>query len=854
MEKLFNRPPSIAEDTLHYEIWPSPAVSDRASVTSLSACIEVDVNSLLPGRFIWHKDPFELKVVANPRTPDGWILEGMMRVGDCVDDEWCVVWLLRELSRKWDVAIRVFDSDGEFLLIEAAEALPTWVKPTNSENRVWIYGSRLHLVPVSHISLPSKRLHRQQGDDEDYLLDNIDDSEYISPEDAQELVRDSDEDTLAPLSVERLVSNRIAGYPQALKNHVHVTMAHLPEDIGRVLSVNPSLVQRAVETFYTRDGVQLRSAHRMSRFPPEPSVRVSVSMTRTAYAQLVGQKFHPPKVFGRWPEMEGSPQWRRRDIGMKIAVGFEILYQESKAKAVRFNPIDETSTAARIEALRRDADFEKYIDKLQAIGYFKGELCGSATWNVLEQKAADIFIQTRCTNETSRPSFASLVTEALAKPSALPDVPSEEEADDWLNINATDFDAMLERTMQNQRTAKVNGDDNADGATAEDRMTSQQAERLKVLATKVESFIEGEGDIEGARFDGEASSDDDEPDDDLLDSHDETDSDVASVDLETDRQAALDKLVTPIDASEYGQMPAYFYCNSQKTKPSEDVEMVDATAETAASADQSGTITGEMTNPKPIRGPILTRDKYDGVDSDDETDEELIEQEPNSEEEDHPEVVGEMEIDMGQEQDEFLEFARQTLGISDAQWDEILRDRQGRGAFIPSTGTSSFFTGASPESSVSHGRPPVPGPRPKVNPDLDSFESVMEAMEEELERSRTVKMPTGMKSNVTTSSTEPVVEKITGANETKDKGKAKAVDEHREEEDVDIEAAMDAELRDVLQRGEDDFDGSDDNATIDYNLIKNFLESFKSQAGLSGPVSSLAGRLQPGWQLPRDDT
>ncbi len=30
----------------------------------------------------------------------------------------------------------VFDSDGEFLLIEAAEELPSWVTPTNAENRV----------------------------------------------------------------------------------------------------------------------------------------------------------------------------------------------------------------------------------------------------------------------------------------------------------------------------------------------------------------------------------------------------------------------------------------------------------------------------------------------------------------------------------------------------------------------------------------------------------------------------------------------------------------------------------------------------------------------------------------------
>ena len=56
----------------------------------------------------------------------------------------------------------------------------------------------------------------------------------------------------------------------------------------------------------------------MARFPPEPAILSSVKMTRTAYAQLVGQKFHPPKVFGRWTEREGTNEWRWRDVGMKI--------------------------------------------------------------------------------------------------------------------------------------------------------------------------------------------------------------------------------------------------------------------------------------------------------------------------------------------------------------------------------------------------------------------------------------------------------------------------------------------------------------------------------------------------------
>ena len=148
---IFNRPPAISEDTLQYTIYPAQNLSDRAAVTTFAACLIDYVDILLPGH-IWHRDAFEVKVVPHPEAKDSWILEGRMRVGDSVDDEWCTVWLLKEISSKWDLVIRwagislhvfdpsnmnsVFDSDGEFLLIEAAEVLPLWVQPKNSENRV----------------------------------------------------------------------------------------------------------------------------------------------------------------------------------------------------------------------------------------------------------------------------------------------------------------------------------------------------------------------------------------------------------------------------------------------------------------------------------------------------------------------------------------------------------------------------------------------------------------------------------------------------------------------------------------------------------------------------------------------
>lgn len=67
-------------------------------------------------------------------------LRGRTNYGDSIEDEWVVVYLLRELTKKHnDIWVRVVDSDGEFLLVEAAGVLPAWVEPDIAENRVRIY-------------------------------------------------------------------------------------------------------------------------------------------------------------------------------------------------------------------------------------------------------------------------------------------------------------------------------------------------------------------------------------------------------------------------------------------------------------------------------------------------------------------------------------------------------------------------------------------------------------------------------------------------------------------------------------------------------------------------------------------
>ncbi len=49
-----------------------------------------------------------------------------------------------------------------------------------------------------------------------------------------------------------------SSYPAAVRMHVHHTKVYVPLDIARALYANPALVQKPVESFYTRDAFQLR--------------------------------------------------------------------------------------------------------------------------------------------------------------------------------------------------------------------------------------------------------------------------------------------------------------------------------------------------------------------------------------------------------------------------------------------------------------------------------------------------------------------------------------------------------------------------------------------------------------------
>ena len=88
-------------------------------------------------------------------------------------------------------------------------------------------------------------------------------------------------------------------------------------------------------------------------------------------------------------------------------------------------------------------------------------------------------------------------------PEKLPDADVEqtEDSDIWMSVDADDFDEVLERAMRAGGAASETQAMETDGEGGEEaRVAKEQTDKLRDLAVKVERFVEGKGDVEGAQF------------------------------------------------------------------------------------------------------------------------------------------------------------------------------------------------------------------------------------------------------------------------------------------------------------------------------------------------------------------
>ncbi|PUZ51715.1 hypothetical protein GQ55_6G211000 [Panicum hallii var. hallii] len=476
------RPP---DDTLFYAVYPLPlptklpAPALLASLQSLHLSLLSHLAPFLSSH-LFHRDPFTLSIPADPAascalcaSPPVPHLHGALRFGDSLPDEWLAVSLLFALTRAFpDIAARAWDSDGEFLLIEAAFALPRWLDPESAPNRVFIFRGELHILPPSLFP------------------------ETPSLEAALAAVHDDSIDTRAPDAVQAAIQRRIAGLPERAAENLHTARVIVPAPVAKVLKEEPCLIARAVEGFYDRDIDTMKHAARMEKFLKVASgegvemVRTSVRMTRAMYAQLVQQNFQAPRGYPMPRREEGPEKWMEAELGMKIACGFEMMYQERRRQGEE----------------GKGSTWEVYRKSLEATGCFEGLLPGSKEYNRVMDNAMQYYKSSTMYSRTrailSEP--VRRIDEILSMPYSADefkgvDLPPSD-GDSWLYGGEEELNAELrerEKELEEYEAAKKHRKSQKQSVSGGSKSQADQF-KLGEITESMQDFVRKMSSFEGA--------------------------------------------------------------------------------------------------------------------------------------------------------------------------------------------------------------------------------------------------------------------------------------------------------------------------------------------------------------------
>ncbi|KIY03192.1 uncharacterized protein Z520_01659 [Fonsecaea multimorphosa CBS 102226] len=359
--------PALPDDCIEYSLYIASPALDPSHDSELRLRLRevqkyaTELHRQYLKDYIWQRQGFSLEL----NKEDGLsFLRGQTEYGDSVEDEWVIVWLLRELTRKFnDLWVKVTDSDGEFLLIEASGTLPSWLEPDVAENRVWIHDGQLKIIKPASASRSSKRTE-----------------EKLSLSQARQVILNEPKRLMHSISMEEEAFFRLRNYPAQISANMHHALITIPRKLAYLLHQKPAYIAPAVEAFYLRDPIALKPLQNKDNkarlvFVPEDFVTVSVKFPRVAYAQVKSQEFPAPAVFADAMPSGTDPKAQvRAETGMKVTCGFEMLisdpqYQDRPAVREMKMLLDDLDSGdevlpsdTEIETWSQQEDDEKWLD------------------------------------------------------------------------------------------------------------------------------------------------------------------------------------------------------------------------------------------------------------------------------------------------------------------------------------------------------------------------------------------------------------------------------------------------------------------------------------------------------------
>ncbi|MCJ1432569.1 hypothetical protein MMC27_001926 [Xylographa pallens] len=323
-------PRRLPDDCVEYSIYVLNQTLKDAEIRERLRNVQSATSALtrkLLKDFIWQREGFALELV---REDDMSSLQGRTNYGDSVQDEWLIVYILRELSKQFqDIWVKAVDTDGEFLLIEAANSIPRWLNPEIADNRVWINSGQLFIIPmVGAIDRPGRS--------------NVD-CRALTLKEACTCIREARSQLLHSSTIEADAFYRLRNYPQQINGSLHHAVVRIPRHLAYVLHQSAAYLSPAVEAFYLRDPIALRPLQAQNQndlvFYPKDLVTMVVKFTKVGFAQVKSQHFSTPAAWiSVVSTMKDEQSKAETEIGMKITSGFEMLVadpQNEDHKVVR---------------------------------------------------------------------------------------------------------------------------------------------------------------------------------------------------------------------------------------------------------------------------------------------------------------------------------------------------------------------------------------------------------------------------------------------------------------------------------------------------------------------------------------
>lgn len=274
--------------------------------------------------------------------------------------------------------------------------------------------------------------------------------------------------------------------------NMHTVRVRVPVSVAQVLKNEPCLISLAVEGFYDRDIDSMKYAAKMERFygSGEEIVEASVRMSRAMYAQLMQQTFQAPKGYPMPPRGDARV-YAEAELGMKIACGFEMMYQLRKKDGVE----------------GKGSTWEAFKESLERSGYFEGLLPGSKEYRRLMENGQEYFKNSSLYSRASEMMGAPVrrIDEILALPHSADDFRGQElppsDDDSWLyngedELNAAILERQQEMEVYNSKhKGKQKLKEHQDSGPSSERLDDSG---LGDIAKSMQAFVQKMSSYKGA--------------------------------------------------------------------------------------------------------------------------------------------------------------------------------------------------------------------------------------------------------------------------------------------------------------------------------------------------------------------